>query len=92
MLFGVVSMYLAVALHDWSIVALSSFAAALTASAVLPALVHGLFWKGFTRTGLLWTLYGSLVCCALLEAFGPTVSGGLRRSFPGFSSVWWAVC
>lgn len=91
MVFGVVSVYLAVTLHNWSIVALSSFAAALTASAVLPALVYSLFWKGFTRTGLLWTLYGSLVCCAVLEAFGPAVSGGPLALFPAQDFHWFPL-
>jgi len=92
MAFGVISVYLAVALHSWSIVTLSSFAAALTASAILPALVYSLFWKGFTRTGLLWTLYGSLVCCAVLEIFGPTVSGGGPLSLlPGQDFHWFPL-
>ncbi|WP_200307869.1 sodium/solute symporter [Streptomyces adelaidensis] len=91
MVFGVVSVYLAVTLHQWSIVALASFAAALTASAILPALVYSLFWKGFTRTGLLWTLYGSLVCCAVLEAFGPAVSGGPLALFPARDFHWFPL-
>lgn len=91
MVFGVVSVCLAVMLHQWSIVALSSFAAALTASAILPALLYSLFWKGFTRTGLLWTLYGALVCCAVLEALGPTVSGSPVALFPARDFHWFPL-
>jgi Na+(H+)/acetate symporter ActP len=91
MIFGLVSVYLAVVLHHWSIVALSLFAAALTASVVLPALVYCLFWKGFTRTGMLWTLYGSLVCCVVLEAFGPAVSGHPIALFPHRDFHWFPL-
>ncbi|MFI6438052.1 cation acetate symporter [Streptomyces sp. NPDC050759] len=91
MVFGVCGVCLAVALHDWSMVSLASFAAALTASAVLPALVYSLFWKNFTRVGLLWTLYGSLVCCAVLEAFGPAVSGSPLALFPGRDFHWFPL-
>jgi len=91
MTFGLVSVYLAVVLHHWSIVALSLFAAALTASVVLPALVYSLFWKDFTRTGLLWTLYGSLAFCVVLEAFGPAVSGGPQSLFPHRDFHWFPL-
>ncbi|WUU10395.1 hypothetical protein OG866_01130 [Streptomyces sp. NBC_00663] len=91
LVFGVACVCLAVMLHDWSIVALSSFAAALTASAVLPALVYSLFWKGFTRTGMLWTLYGSLVWCSVLEALGPAVSGGPLALFPARDFHWFPL-
>lgn len=91
MIFGLLSVYLAVVMHHWSIVALSLFAAALTASVVLPALVYSLFWKGFTRTGLLWTLYGSLACCVVLEAFGPAVSGDPVALFPQRDFHWFPL-
>lgn len=51
------------------------FAAAVAASVILPALIHTLFWRGFSRRGMLWTRYGSLACCLVLQFFGPTVSG-----------------
>ncbi|MEU1405663.1 cation acetate symporter [Streptomyces sp. NPDC005728] len=89
--FGLVCVYLAVLFNQWSIVALSSFAAAITASAVLPALVYSLFWKGFTRIGLLCTLYGSLVCCAVLEVFGPAVSGGPYALFTARDFHWFPL-
>ncbi|MFE3559212.1 cation acetate symporter [Streptomyces sp. NPDC059193] len=72
---GTASVVLAVLLHEWSVLFLASFAAAVAASVILPALVYTLFWKDFSRLGLLWTLYGSLACCLLLQIFGPTVSG-----------------
>ncbi|MFI5682930.1 hypothetical protein [Streptomyces sp. NPDC051636] len=89
--FGVLSVFLAVALHNWSIVSLSSFAVALTASAVLPALVYSLLWKGYTRSGLLWTVYGALACCILLELFSPTVSGTPYSLFPEQDFHWFPL-
>ncbi|WP_329296644.1 cation acetate symporter [Streptomyces pseudovenezuelae] len=91
MVFGLVGVYLAVVLHHWSIVPLSLFAAALTASVVLPAVVYSLFWNGFTRTGLLWTLYGSLACCVVLETFGPAVSGDPIALFPHRDFHWFPL-
>lgn len=92
MVFGLASVWLAVSLHGWrSTAALGSFAVALTASAVLPALLYSLFWKGFTRTGLLWTLYGSLACCGVLQFFSPSVSGAPYALFTGQDFHWFPL-
>jgi SSS family solute:Na+ symporter/cation/acetate symporter len=88
---GAASVSLSVLLHSWSIVFLASFAAAVAASVILPALVYTLFWKGFTRRGLLWTLYGSLACCLLLQVFGPTVSGQPYSLLPGHDFHWFPL-
>ncbi|MFD4256929.1 hypothetical protein ACFWR9_04680 [Streptomyces sp. NPDC058534] len=88
---GVASVFLSVLLHEWSFLFLASFAAAVTASVILPALVYTLFWKGFTRLGLLWTLYGSLACCLLLQVFSPTVSGHRYSLLPTHDFHWFPL-
>ncbi len=72
---GLLGILLSVLLHGWSILFLASFAGAVAAAVILPALVYSLFWPGFSRRGLLWTIYGSPACCFVLQFFGPTVSG-----------------
>ncbi|MER5435902.1 cation acetate symporter [Streptomyces sp. NPDC002588] len=88
---GVLSLLLAVALHSWSIVALTSFVFAVGASTILPALAYGLFWKGFTRAGLYATLYGSFVCCVVLEIFSPSVSGSPIALLSGQDFHWFPM-
>ncbi|MEU9736009.1 cation acetate symporter [Streptomyces sp. NPDC048002] len=88
---GVAAVFLAVLLHAWSIVFLASFAAAVAASAVLPALVYTLFWPGFSRFGLLATLFGALGCCLLLQVFGPTVSGQPYALLPEYDFAWFPL-
>ncbi|GAA4832988.1 sodium:solute symporter family transporter [Kitasatospora terrestris] len=88
---GVVAVGLAVLLRGWSILFLASFAAAAAASVILPALLYTLFWPGFSRLGMLWTLHGSLACCVLLQLFGPTVSGQPYSLLPGVDFHWFPL-
>ncbi|SMF36276.1 cation acetate symporter [Streptomyces sp. Amel2xC10] len=88
---GVASVFLAALLHGWSIVFLASFAAAVAASVILPALVYTLFWKDFTRRGMLWTLYGSLACCLVLQFFSSAVSGSPSSLLPGHDFHWFPL-
>jgi SSS family solute:Na+ symporter/cation/acetate symporter len=88
---GVLSVLSAIGLHNWSFLFLTLFATNLAASTILPALVYSLFWKGFTRTGLLWTIYGSMVCCVVLQVSGPTVSGDPLALFPGRDFQWFPL-
>lgn len=63
-----------------------SFAAGLAfcvaASAILPALLYGLYWRRFTTTGALWSIYGGLVTSVVLAVLSPAVSGGPIALFP----------
>ncbi|MFJ8148686.1 cation acetate symporter [Streptomyces sp. NPDC096048] len=79
---GILSVALAVILHDWNVIFFASFAAAVAASTILPALLFTLFWKGLTRWGLLWTLYAGSICCVTAQLFSPTVSGVPGALFP----------
>ncbi|MGW2748613.1 solute symporter family protein [Streptomyces sp. NPDC001450] len=64
-----------------------SFAAglafAVAASAILPSLLFGLYWRGFTTTGALWSVYGGLICSVSLAVLSPAVSGNPAALFPG---------
>ncbi|MFG2821526.1 cation acetate symporter [Kitasatospora sp. NPDC048365] len=90
-LLGLLGILTAVLLRGWSILFLAAFATAVAASAILPALVYALFWPGFSRTGMLWTLYGSLACCLLLQTFSPTVSGQPYSLLPGTDFHWFPL-
>ncbi|MER6186063.1 hypothetical protein [Streptomyces sp. NPDC001652] len=85
---GIVSVTLAVILNDWNILFFASYAAALAASTILPTLLYTLFWKSFTRRGLLATLYGGAACCLLLQALSLSVSGRPTALFPQHDFHW----
>lgn len=63
----------------------------MAASSLLPALVYSLFWKGYTRTGLLWTLYGGLGCAVGLQLSGPVFSGNPLALFPDWHVDWFPL-
>ncbi|WP_413105832.1 sodium:solute symporter family transporter [Streptomyces sp. Inha503] len=79
---GLLCVMLAVVLHGWSVLFFASFAAAVAASTILPALLYALFWKGLTRRGLLCTLYGGAACCLAAQLWNPTVSGTPQSLLP----------
>ncbi|MBQ1092792.1 cation acetate symporter [Streptomyces sp. B93] len=79
---GLLCVLLAVLLHNWSVIFFASFAAAVAASTILPALLYALFWRGLTHRGLLWTLYGGAVCCLVAQLWSPTVSGTPESLLP----------
>lgn len=89
--FGVASVVLAVWVHGWSTLFLGTYALTVAASVMLPALVYSLFWNRFNRTGLLWTLYGGLACCTVLQLSGPTVSGDPTALFPNLDFQWFPL-
>ncbi|MGP3927809.1 solute symporter family protein [Streptomyces sp. 8N616] len=47
----------------------------LAASAVLPAILYNLWWRGFTTRGASWSIYGGLLSVLLLVTLSPAVSG-----------------
>ncbi|MFJ9060617.1 cation acetate symporter [Streptomyces sp. NPDC102409] len=88
---GVLAVVLAVGLQGRNVVSLSHFAVAATASAILPPLVLGLFWSGYTRAGMLWSVYGGIGCCAVLQLFGPAVSGSPYSTLPDVDFAWFPL-
>ncbi|MFI7406077.1 cation acetate symporter [Streptomyces sp. NPDC049541] len=79
---GIVAIGLATLVQNWNVGVLTTLAICVGASAVAPALTYSLFWRGFTRTGLLATLYGGAACALLLMIFSKAVSGTPSAVFP----------
>jgi SSS family solute:Na+ symporter/cation/acetate symporter len=88
---GALSIALAVSVQGWNVQFLTALSLAVAASALLPALVYSLFWKGYTRTGLLWTLYGGLGCAVGLQMSGPVFSGNPLALFPDWHVDWFPL-
>lgn len=88
---GALSIALAVQAQGWNVLILSALALAVAASCVLPALVYSFFWQGYTRTGLLWTLYGGLGSAVGLQMCGPTFSGSPVALFPDWHLNWFPL-
>ncbi|MFF7125278.1 cation acetate symporter [Streptomyces sp. NPDC008240] len=79
---GTLAIALATLVQNWNVGVLTTLAICIGASAVAPALTYSLFWRGFTRTGLLATLYGGASCAVLLMALSKAVSGTPAAVFP----------
>ncbi|MFG2859167.1 cation acetate symporter [Streptomyces sioyaensis] len=82
LLIGVVATALSLFARDLSISFLIGLAFAVAASAILPALLYRLYWKGFTTRGANWSVYGGLFSCLLLIALSPQVSGTPSAMLP----------
>ncbi len=79
---GTVAIVLSTMVQNWDVGVLTTLAVSIGASAVAPALTYSLFWRGFTRTGLLATLYGGAACTLVLMVFSQAVSGTPSAVFP----------
>ncbi|ANP53074.1 SSS family solute:Na+ symporter/cation/acetate symporter [Streptomyces griseochromogenes] len=79
---GTVAIGLSTLVQNWDVAVLTTLAICIGASAVAPALTYSLFWRGFTRTGLLATLYGGAACALVLMALSKAVSGTPSAVFP----------
>jgi cation/acetate symporter len=79
---GAVSIVLGALARDLNVAGLVALAFAVAASANLPTILYSLFWKRFTTTGALWSIYGGLVCAVGLVLFSPVVSGKPTSMFP----------
>ncbi|TXL93088.1 cation acetate symporter [Streptomyces sp. IB2014 016-6] len=79
---GVVSIALGALARDLNVAGLVALAFAVAASANLPTLLYSLFWKRFTTTGALWSIYGGLSSSVLLVLFSPVVSSKPSSMFP----------
>ncbi|UGY91841.1 cation acetate symporter [Streptomyces gobiensis] len=73
---GLAAIGLAILVQDWTLQALITLSFCIGASAITPALVYSLFWRRYTRTGLLATLIGGSLCVLVLLTFSSVVSGG----------------
>ena len=88
---GILSILLAVRVQGWNVLFLTTLSLAVAASCLLPALVYSLFWSGYTRSGLLWTLYGGLGCTGGLQVSSPVFSGTPLALFPEWHIDWFPL-
>ncbi|MDF3302216.1 solute symporter family protein [Streptomyces tropicalis] len=88
---GAVSVVLGALARDLNVAGLVALAFAVAASANLPTLLFSLFWKRFTTTGALWSIYGGLVVAVGLVLFSPVVSGAPTSMFPGADFHWFPL-
>ncbi|GAA5019770.1 cation acetate symporter [Kitasatospora paranensis] len=88
---GALGIVLAIAAQGYNVQFLSSLSVTIAASSVLPALLYSLFWSRYNRTGLLWTVYGGLLCSIGLQLFSPTVSGSALALFPHADFHWFPL-
>ncbi|WP_413797343.1 cation acetate symporter [Streptomyces iranensis] len=88
---GVVAVVLAIVTQHWNRQVLISFTFAAAASALLPVVLYGTLWRGFTVNGLRWALYGGLLLTAVAIAFSPAISGNPLAVFPGRDFHWFPL-
>jgi len=61
---------------------LVALAFAVAASANLPTIIYSLFWRGFTTTGAVLSMYGGLITAVGLIVLSPVFSGSETSTFP----------
>ncbi|MGW1160018.1 solute symporter family protein [Streptomyces sp. NPDC002513] len=88
---GALAMLLALQPWEISTANLAFLALAIAASAILPALVYGLFWRRFTAWGALLSLYGGLICSVLLVVCSPVVSSQPTSVYPHADFAWFPL-
>lgn len=84
-----VGLSLTAATHEYPVEFLITFSTGVAASCIFPVLVYSFFWRGFNRTGLLWSVYGGLLLSIVLTLFSPTVSGTEYALWPDSSFDWY---
>jgi SSS family solute:Na+ symporter/cation/acetate symporter len=85
---GLVAILLATMVQHRSLQPLVTLSFCLGASAIAPALVYSLFWRRYTRTGLLCTLIGGSVSVIVLMTGTNLVSGSPTAMFPEDDFNW----
>ncbi|MCS0600225.1 cation acetate symporter [Streptomyces sp. LP11] len=85
---GVPAVLLATLAQRYSLQPLVTLSFCLGASALAPALVYGLFWRRYTRAGLLSTLIGGTLTVLLLMPGTRLVSGSPAAAFPHADFDW----
>ncbi|WP_338699414.1 cation acetate symporter [Streptomyces sp. Q6] len=85
---GAVTITLATYFQHRSLQPLVFLALGIGASALAPALVYSLFWRRYTRTGLLCTLIGGTLSSMVLITGTTLVSGNPASAFPDQDFTW----
>ncbi|GHH45885.1 SSS family solute:Na+ symporter/cation/acetate symporter [Streptomyces umbrinus] len=85
---GIPAILLATLVQHHSLQPLVTLSFCLGASAIAPALVYSLFWRRYTRAGLMCTLIGGSVSTLVLMTGTNLVSGSPISAFPGHDFTW----
>ncbi|MBN0046035.1 cation acetate symporter [Streptomyces actuosus] len=85
---GVPTILLATQVQHRSLQPLVTLSFCLGASSIAPSLVYALFWRRYTRTGLLWTLIGGAASVLVLMPGTNLVSGSPGAAFPDADFNW----
>ncbi|WP_327367869.1 sodium/solute symporter [Streptomyces sp. NBC_01217] len=85
---GLLATTLAVVARHWNVQALAALSFCVGASALAPALVYSMFWRRFSRTGLLCTLIVGTVTVLVLITGTDLVSGSPSSVFPEYDFNW----
>ncbi|MFD5075886.1 cation acetate symporter [Streptomyces sp. NPDC058371] len=85
---GVPAILLATLVQHHSLQPLVTLSFCLGASAIAPALVYSLFWRRYTRAGLLCTLIGGTLTVLVLMTGTNLVSGSPISAFPEADFNW----
>ncbi|MFC7306127.1 cation acetate symporter, partial [Streptomyces monticola] len=85
---GLPAIALAVLVQGMNLQPLVSLSFCLGASALAPALVYSLFWRRYTRTGLIWTLTGGSLGVLILMTGTNLVSGSPGSALPDHDFNW----
>ncbi|MFE9442413.1 cation acetate symporter [Streptomyces sp. NPDC006602] len=85
---GVAAIVLATLVQHRSLQPLVTLSFCIGASAIAPALVYSLFWRRYTRAGLLCTLIGGSLVVLLLMPGTNLVSGSPTSAFPEADFNW----
>ncbi len=85
---GVAAIVLATLVQHRNLQPLVTLSISLGASAIAPALVYSLFWRRYTRRGVLWTLIGGSAAVLLLTPFTNLVSGYPNSALPEHHFNW----
>jgi SSS family solute:Na+ symporter/cation/acetate symporter len=86
---GIPAIVLAVLARHWNVQPLVTLSFCIGASALAPALVFSLFWRRFTRTGLMCTLIGGTLCVMVMMTGTNLVSGSPQSVFPAQDFNWY---
>ncbi|MFD4561654.1 cation acetate symporter [Streptomyces sp. NPDC058469] len=85
---GIPAIVLATLIQHRGLQPLVTLSFCLGASAIAPALVYSLFWRRYTRTGLLSTLIGGTLAVLVLMPGTNLVSGSPTAAFPNADFNW----
>ncbi|NIL88865.1 Monocarboxylic acid transporter [Rhodococcus fascians] len=88
---GILAIGLGILANGQNIAFLVALAFAVAAAANLPTILYSLFWRRFTTTGALFSMYGGLISTIVLIIFSPAVSGSKTSMIPGSDFAWFPL-